>query len=122
MQWNSNNPHYLTLNEVHKLFIDYFLKLSASFVKKDKDDGFDFGDRSVTGSSGSDTCKEVKSSVSIEEWVEVWGEFLLPFGSFLHPLICTAGPRSLLSVPMPYRSGHNQSHFVTESFMVVTTH
>ena len=92
MQWNSNNPHYLTLNEVHKLFIDYFLKLSVSFVKKDKDEGFDFGDRSFTGSSGSDTCKEVKSSVSIEEWVEVWGEFLLPFGSFsfLHTLICTA--------------------------------
>ena len=78
MQWNSNNPHYLTLNEVHKLFIDYFLKLSVSFVKKDKDEGFDFGD----GSSGSDTFKEVKSSVSIEEWVEVWGEFLLPFASF----------------------------------------
>ena len=75
MQWNSNNPHYLTLNEVHKLFIDYFLKLSVNFVKKD--DGFDFGDHSFTGSSCSDTqCKDVKSSVSIEEWVEVWGESL----------------------------------------------
>ena len=78
MQWNSNNPHYLTLNEVHKLFIDYFLKLSVSFVKKDKDEGFDFGD----GSSGSDTCKEVKSSVSIEEWVEVWGELVVSVTCF----------------------------------------
>ena len=87
MQWNSNNPHYLTLNEVHKLFIDYFLKLSVNFVKKD--DGFDFGDRSFTGSSGSDSCKDVKSSVSIEEWVEVWGK------CFTSQLIC---PSYLLEV------------------------
>ena len=90
MQWNSNNPHYLTLNEVHALFIDYFLKLSVNFVKKDKDEGFDFGDRS--SGSGSDTCKDIKSSVSIEEWVEVWGEsliwlmFILPYRS-LHQIV-----------------------------------
>ena len=96
MQWNSNNPHYLTLNEVHALFIDYFLKLSVNFVKKDKDEGFDFGDRS--SGSGSDTCKDIKSSVSIEEWVEVWGELLislmliLPYGS-LHQTV-TLTPRT----------------------------
>ena len=65
MQWNSNNPHYLTLNEVHKLFIDYFLHLSVKFDKKE--DGFDFGDpsSSVSGGSSSDTGEiSFKSSVN----------------------------------------------------------
>ena len=45
MQWNSNNPHYLTLNEVHKLFIDYFLQFSIKFAPKEE--GFDFGEPGV---------------------------------------------------------------------------
>ena len=65
MQWNSNNPHYLTLNEVHKLFIDYFLHLSVKFDKKE--DGFDFGDpsSSVSGGSSSDTGEISSKSMSI---------------------------------------------------------
>ena len=70
MQWNSNNPHYLTLNEVHKLFIDYFLQFSKKFVKKEE--GFDFGDP-FSGVSGNKD-EESKTSVSIDEWVDVWGE------------------------------------------------
>ena len=70
MQWNSNNPHYLTLNEVHKLFIDYFLQFSTKFVKKEE--GFDFGDPFSGVSSNDDV--EPKTSVSIDEWVDVWGE------------------------------------------------
>ena len=68
MQWNANNPHYLTLSEVHKLFIDYFLQTAIKFVPKD--DGFDFGDpfNEIT------EAPTEKESVSIEEWVEVWGE------------------------------------------------
>ena len=68
MQWNANNPHYLTLSEVHKLFIDYFLQTATKFVTKEE--GFDFGDpfSEVTESPAE------KESVSIEEWVEVWGE------------------------------------------------
>ena len=73
MQWNSNNPHYLTLNEVHTLFIDYFLQLSAKFVKKEE--GFDFGDpfNDVVDHGPA----AAKTSVSIDEWVEVWGELVL---------------------------------------------
>ena len=73
MQWNSNNPHYLTLNEVHTLFIDYFLQLSAKFVKKEE--GFDFGDpfNDVVDNAPA----AAKTSVSIDEWVEVWGELVL---------------------------------------------
>ena len=37
MDWSINNPQYLTLNEVHTLFIDYFLLNSAKFVSKMKD-------------------------------------------------------------------------------------
>ena len=85
MQWNSNNPHYLTLNEVHTLFIDYFLQLSAKFVKKEE--GFDFGDpfNDVVDNGPA----AAKTSVSIDEWVEVWGELVLlvrwmeTFGSWL---------------------------------------
>ena len=69
MQWNANNPHYLTLSEVHKLFIDYFLQTATKFVTKEE--GFDFGDPFSEVTEGTSTTD--KESVSIEEWLEVWG-------------------------------------------------
>ena len=73
MDWSINNINYLTLNEVHSLFIQYFLTQAPKFVPKD--DGFDFCDFKGPGEEEEeeDSVPE-KSSVSIEEWVEVWGE------------------------------------------------
>ena len=73
MGWNVNNPNYLTLNEIHSLFIQYFLTQAVKFAPKD--DGFDFCDFKGPGEEEEEEEKvEEKSSVSIEEWVEVWGE------------------------------------------------
>ena len=69
MQWNANNPHYLTLREVHKLFIDYFLQYSVKFAPKEE--GFDFSDPFADVAESASL--EDKTSVSIDEWVEVWG-------------------------------------------------
>ena len=71
MGWNANNPNYLTLNEIHTLFIQYFLTQAVKFVPKD--DGFDFCDFKGPGEEEEESVPE-KLSVSIEEWVEVWGE------------------------------------------------
>ena len=71
MGWNANNPNYLTLNEIHSLFIQYFLTQAVKFVPKD--DGFDFCDFKGPGEEEEESVPE-KLSVSIEEWVEVWGE------------------------------------------------
>ena len=71
MGWNANNPNYLTLNEIHTLFIQYFLTQAIKFVPKD--DGFDFCDFKGPGEEEEESVPE-KLSVSIEEWVEVWGE------------------------------------------------
>ena len=71
MGWNANNPNYLTLNEIHSLFIQYFLTQAVKFAPKD--DGFDFCDFKGPGEEEEEKVEE-KSSVSIEEWVEVWGE------------------------------------------------
>ena len=70
MDWSTNNIHYLTLNEVHTLFIQYFLKEAVKFVPKEE--GFDFCD--FKGPGEEEEPAEEKLSVSIEEWVEVWGE------------------------------------------------
>jgi hypothetical protein len=67
MDWSVNNIHYQTLNEVHSLFIQYFLREAVQFVPKDE--GFDFG-----GPGEEEKPVEVKEMVSIDEWVEVWGE------------------------------------------------
>ena len=72
MGWNANNPNYLTLNEIHSLFIQYFLTQAVKFAPKD--DGFDFCDFKGPGEEEEEEKVEEKSSVSIEEWVEVWGE------------------------------------------------
>ena len=72
MGWNANNPNYLTLNEIHTLFIQYFLTQAVKFAPKD--DGFDFCDFKGPGEEEEEEKVEEKSSVSIEEWVEVWGE------------------------------------------------
>ena len=72
MDWSINNINYLTLNEVHSLFIQYFLSQAVKFVPKD--DGFDFCDFKGPGEEEEDESMPEKTSVSIEEWVEVWGE------------------------------------------------
>ena len=96
MQWNSNNPHYLTLNEVHTLFIDYFLQLSAKFVKKEE--GFDFGDpfNDVVDNAPA----AAKTSVSIDEWVEVWGELVFSAANRLIGEVVQSRRRPLLG-PSP---------------------
>ena len=72
MDWSINNINFLTLNEVHTLFIQYFLTQAVKFAPKD--DGFDFCDFKGPGEEEEEEKVEEKSSVSIEEWVEVWGE------------------------------------------------
>ena len=73
MDWTSNDKRFLKLYEIHSLFIQYFLTQAVKFAPKD--DGFDFCDFKGPGEEEEEEEKvEEKSSVSIEEWVEVWGE------------------------------------------------
>ena len=67
MDWSINNPQYLTLHEVHSLFIEYFLLRADKFVQIDED--FDFGDPFQ-----DEDDAPLKESVSVEEWIDVWGE------------------------------------------------
>ena len=69
MDWSTNNPQYLTLNEVHTLFIEYFLIIATRFVPRDE--GFDFCDPFQDMSEG---VVEAKKSVTIDDWLDVWGE------------------------------------------------
>ena len=71
MDWTSNDKRFLKLYEIHSLFIQYFLTQAVKFVPKD--DGFDFCDFKGPGEEEEESVPE-KLSVSIEEWVEVWGE------------------------------------------------
>ena len=74
MDWTSNDKRFLKLYEIHSLFIQYFLSQAVKFVPK-KDDGFDFCDFKGPGEEeDEEESVPEKSSVSIEEWVEVWGE------------------------------------------------
>ena len=70
MDWNVNHPQYLTLIEVHSLFIEHFLKTASKFVVKEE--GFDFGEKIEEESE--DEKSIAKESISIDEWVDVWGE------------------------------------------------
>ena len=70
MDWTSNDKRFLKLYEIHSLFIQYFLSQAVKFVPKD--DGFDFCD--FKGPGEEEEEEKEKTSVSIEEWVEVWGE------------------------------------------------
>ena len=73
MDWTSNDKRFLKLYEIHSLFIQYFLSQAVKFVPKD--DGFDFCDFKGPGEEGGEEeSMPEKVSVSIEEWVEVWGE------------------------------------------------
>ena len=77
MDWSINNINYLTLNEVHSLFIQYFLTQAPKFVPKD--DGFDFCDFKGPGEEDEEEEEVEKLSVSIDEWVEVY----IPTNSYL---------------------------------------
>ena len=70
MDWSTNNPQYLTLTEVHTLFIEYFLAKAVKFVPRDE--GFDFCDPFPSNEGEEEVA--VKDHVSIDEWVDVWGE------------------------------------------------
>ena len=69
MDWTSNDKRFLKLYEIHSLFIQYFLSQSVKFVPKD--DGFDFCDFKGPGEEEEEEEESEKSSVSIDEWVEV---------------------------------------------------
>ena len=55
--------------QVHSLFLEYFLLTASTFSNSD---GFDFCDPFKL--AGEEEEEEKKASVSIDEWVEVWGE------------------------------------------------
>ena len=55
--------------KVHSLFLEYFLLTASSFAASDT---FDFCD--PFKQAGTEEEEEKKTSVSIDEWVEVWGE------------------------------------------------
>jgi len=69
MDWSKNSIHYLSLREVHTLFLEHFLTTSTTIAAQT----FDYCDpfRSLSGDSGHEA--EQKDCVSIEEWVDVWG-------------------------------------------------
>ena len=59
-----NNPLYLTL-----IFLSYFLTSAAKFALKEE--CFDFADNF---DEAEEDDSPTKDSVSIDEWVDVWGE------------------------------------------------
>ena len=69
MDWSVNQPHFLTLHEVHSHFIKYFLNQAVRFIPKD--DGFDFCEFKGPGEEEEEEVVE-EESVSIDEWVSVW--------------------------------------------------
>ena len=68
MDWAVNTLYYLALREVHSLFLDFFLVSASEFVQEDS---FDFCDPFKTFDQEVDA--PVKTSISIDEWVDVWG-------------------------------------------------
>ena len=54
---------------MHSLFLEYFLLTASSFAASD---AFDFCDPFKQAAAEEE--EEKKTSVSIDEWVEVWGE------------------------------------------------
>ena len=71
MAWSVNTLYYLALKEVHSLFLECFLQSAADVVKEDS---FDFWDPFKTVEEDEDI--HVKTSVTIDEWVDVWGEMV----------------------------------------------
>ena len=69
MAWSVNTLYYLALKEVHFLFLEFFL-LSATEIAKEE--SFDYCDPFKTVGEESEPAS--KSSVTIDEWVDVWGE------------------------------------------------
>ena len=70
MDWSVNTLYFLALREVHSLFLDYFLLTASQITIKDT---FDFCDPfKMAGKEEGE--EDVKTSVSIDEWLEVWGE------------------------------------------------
>ena len=69
MAWSVNTLYYLALKEVHSLFLEFFL-LSATEIAKEE--CFDYCDPFKTVGEESEPAS--KSSVTIDEWVDVWGE------------------------------------------------
>jgi len=68
MGWSVNTLYYLALREVHSLFLDFFLLAASELVQEDS---FDFCDPFKTFDPEEEA--PVKTSVSIDEWVNVWG-------------------------------------------------
>ena len=71
MDWSLNNPRYLMLIEVHTVLIKNFLKQAVKFIPKNN--GFDYCKVKGPGEQEEEEVVE-KESVSIDEWVSVWGE------------------------------------------------
>ena len=71
MHWSVHSPQYLSLYEVHNLFLQHFLTNAKQF--DNKEEGFDFGFKfndEVAGDS------EIKDKVTLDEWLDVWGEIV----------------------------------------------
>ena len=67
MGWSVNNIQCLALKEVHFLFLEFFL-MAASEIPREEE--FDF----CAPFNILDQEQEVKTSVTMEEWLIVWGE------------------------------------------------
>ena len=71
MHWSVHSPQYLSLYEVHNLFLQHFLTNAKQFDKKEE--GFDFGFK-LNGEDAGDS--ETKDKVTLDEWLDVWGEIV----------------------------------------------
>jgi hypothetical protein len=69
MAWSVNTLYYLALKEVHSLFLEFFLLSAAEIVKEEC---FDYCDPFKTIGQEEEALE--KTSVTIDEWVDVWGE------------------------------------------------
>ena len=69
--WSVNTPQYVTLHEVHGLFLEYFFKNTKQLTQIEE--GFDFGQRF---DSENDDELESKDNLTLDEWLDVWGSIV----------------------------------------------
>ena len=70
MDWSVNTIQYLALKEVHGIFLENFLTMSSRLWRQRDESCFDWN------LLHEDPCLIEKPCVTIEEWLDVWGNLV----------------------------------------------